>query len=447
MRSLAAIAALGTLAACGPARAPANGGGEWSYVVTPPAASAEQVVEVEATFGDTERLVIPADGAAALRRVRQKVDGGWRDVERSGGGWELSSCRAPCTVRYAVDLPALARACDDELDCAVEREGATIGPVSQWLLRPSARDAAITLRVRGGGPHAFGMRRRGDAYVFRAGELVEGSYTAFGAVRRQRLPRTDATVDVAFLGAPLAMSDEAFAGIVGEAVDVLARFYGRFPVDVTVFVCPSTGDSVRFGSVMALTGASVALIVGRDMRPETAHTEWVVMHELFHLGPPTFGGGSWLGEGLATYYEPLLRARAGWIGEADLWRHFVEEMPRGVRPEGSARAIEDRHDVDSRYWGGALFAMLADVRIRAATGGAKSLDDVLLAMRARGADVTHVWSVREFVRVGDAATGTSVLSDLHESFAVRGEPVDIDRALAKARAMIPARTANPVVSR
>jgi hypothetical protein len=430
---------LAFLGACASAKAPVAAGAQWDYVVTPPAVG-EHRVEIEATFGATDWLVIPAENAPAVRDVAQRVGDAWRAATRVDDAWELTSCAAPCTVRYAIDLEALVKTCRRHHSCAMNVDGVTVAPVSSWILRPHATGARISMRTRGDGPFAFGMRRSGDGYAFNVSELSEGSYTAFGPLRKRRVARDDAAVEVALLGSPIAMGDDAVVKWIGDATDVLARFYGHFPIATTIFVLPVPGEAVQFGSVMALTGASVALFVGRDIAPGATRVDWVVVHELFHLGTPTFQGeGRWLDEGLATYYEPLLRARAGWTTEAELWQHFDEEMPRGVRPEGSAPSIEERRDIDSTYWGGALFAMLADVRIREATGGAKSLDDALRAASARGAEVTRVWSVREFLRVGDEATGTHVLSDLNESFAVRGDAVDVARELARAKKAIPAK--------
>jgi predicted metalloprotease with PDZ domain len=151
------------------------------------------------------------------------------------------------------------------------------------------------------------------------------------------------------------------------------------------------------------------------------------VHELFHLGTPSFvGEAHWLEEGLATYYEPVLRERAGWMREEDLWRHFAREMTRGLRKDGDPPGLDDRDDIDSTYWGGALFALLADVRIRKATRGEHSLDDVLRAALVQLGDATHAARLVDFVRVGDAVTGTHVLSDLVAHDAVAGEPIDLE---------------------
>ena len=60
------------------------------------------------------------------------------------------------------------------------------------------------------------------------------------------------------------------------------------------------------------------------------------------------------------------------------------DAARAPQAAGDPPALEDRDDIDSTYWGGALFALLADVRIRAATANARSLDDVVRAVLVAG---------------------------------------------------------------
>jgi hypothetical protein len=287
------------------------------------------------------------------------------------------------------------------------------------------------VEVRGGDPARFatGLRRApGGGFTMRTRELGEASYTAFGDFRRARADVSGATLELVLLGAPLAMGDGETVGWVKAAAGCVARLFGRFPVDATVFVLPAHGaDEVVFGRVLSLAGASVALLFGTEVQPASMHADWVAVHELFHLGMPSFvGEAHWLEEGLATYYEPILRERAGWMSEEDLWRHFARQMPRGQRQEGEPASLEERDDIDSTYWGGALFALLADVRIREATHGERSLDDVLRAALAVLGDATHEAQLTDFVRVGDAATGTHVLAGLVAHFALGGERVDLD---------------------
>ncbi|HEY8041357.1 MAG TPA: hypothetical protein VIF15_16240 [Polyangiaceae bacterium] len=434
MRRPALLVALGALltAACArDAARPEVAAPSYFYAIAPPA-QGSWTLRVEARFdrAPSDHLVAP-EAAGVLREVSLLEGHAFRPVPRSGEAWVVPECRTSCTVGYEIDLAALATACR-RMDCAHRVGDAVIGSASSWMLRPEpAGDAPVRIEVHGGDPRRMvtGLRRGAHgSYALRTHELGEASYTAFGEVREAKLDVPGATLDVALLGPPLAMGDDGARAWVKEAAGCVARLFGHFPVAATVFVVPVRGaDEVVFGRVLSLAGASVALLFGSETRPESEHADWVTVHELFHLGTPSFvGEGHWLEEGLATYYEPILRTRAGWMSEADLWRHFAREMPRGLRKPGDPPSLEERDDIDSTYWGGALFALLADVRIREATRGARSLDDAMRAALAQLGDATHSATLADFLRVGDAATGTPVLTEVHAHDAMAGEPVDLE---------------------
>ena len=442
----AALAAVGSNCARGASSVPGGAGPSWSFLVDAPAAGSH-VLRIEGTFRNTgtPRLMIDDDAARLVTGLEVNDGTGWVVPRRIGGAWQVAACVRGCAVRYAIDLDALAASCDDAIDCAARAGDATLSPALVWLLHPQPKgDAPVTLTVRGAGAtaarFATGLRPAPSAsgalvYRFRSPELDEGSFTAFGAMRRQRVDAAGARIDVARLGGgPNAMTDAEVGAWIGDAARCVARLYGRFPVDdATVFVLPVAGaDEVVFGKVLALAGASVTLLAGDALTAKTAREDWVLVHELFHLGFPSFRGeGRWLGEGLATYYEPILRARSGWIDEARVWGDFARQMPRGLPRPGAAAGLVKRDDIDAIYWGGALFALMSDVSIRERTGGSRSLDDVVRATLARGGDATRVWTVADVVALGAEATGTDVLGAMYASHAARGEPIDLEGLLAQ----------------
>src|SRR5262249_27709830 len=344
------------------------------------------------------------------------------------------------------DLEELANACGDEVDCARRVGEATLSPALAWLVHPVPRtDVPVRVRVQthDGSQFASGMHAAdvyGRTFTFRSFDLDEGSFTAFGPMRRFHVDvpghgSGKARIEVAVLGSTrYAMPDSAIRTWIEESANVTVPLFGRFPVDrTTLFIVPAKGeDEVIFGKVLSLAGASVVLVVGDKMPASARHKDWVLVHELFHLGFPTFRGeGRWLGEGLATYYESILRARAGWTNEREGFRQFARNMPRGQSSSGGANAgLSARDDLDTIYWGGALFCLAADVRIREETRGRKSLDDVLRASLDRGGDATQVWTVRDVVHLGDVTTGTTVLSDMYERHAARGERIDLESLMA-----------------
>src|SRR5262249_53266093 len=134
------------------------------------------------------------------------------------------------------------------------------------------------------------------------------------------------------------------------------------------------------------------------------------------------GRGNWFMEGAATYVEPIIRARAGWKGEAEVWREWVDNMPRGVQVFASGLANASGQQ---NYWGGALFMLLADIGIRRASNGAKGLEDCLGGVLWSGLDGTQRIGVAEYAAACDRATGTNAVSALVERHFNRAEPVDL----------------------
>jgi hypothetical protein len=427
----------------------ARADGSWSFVVDAPPEGSRTVL-VEATFDNarTDTIAIARESSAFVRDVQVRTGSTWRSVEKRGNQWFEPTCLRHCTVRYRIDLGELAAACGDEVDCARRIGESTLSPALAWLAHPSPKtDVPVTVRVRtpSGTQFASGMHaldESGGLFGFRSYDLDEGSFSAFGPMRHYRVDvsgktgRADgrARVDIEVVGKQkYGMNDDDIREWVDDAAQVVTPLFGRFPVDrTTLFVVPAKGeDEVVFGKVLSLAGASVVLVVGDRMQAAARHHDWVLVHELFHLGFPTFRGeGRWLGEGLATYYEPILRARAGWTTEPEVYRQFARNMPRGIPARGSSGGLAQRDDLDSIYWGGALFCFAADVRIREETRGKHSLDDVIRAALARGGDATKVWTVAEVVRLGDEVTGTTVLSAMYDRYAARGERIDLDGLFA-----------------
>ena len=67
---------------------------------------------------------------------------------------------------------------------------------------------------------------------------------------------------------------------------------------------------------------------------------------MVHLAFPSMTGHEWIEEGLATYVEPLARARAGLIPPDEIWRWLLWGLPKGI--EGIGRRGLD----EARSWGG-----------------------------------------------------------------------------------------------
>ena len=198
----------------------------------------------------------------------------------------------------------------------------------------------------------------------------------------------------------------------------------RAPMQRYVFLTLAVGDG--YGGLEHR--ASTALICARGDLPSTSAPPapepnegylkflGLCSHEYFHtwnvkrIKPAAFAPYDlqtenytpllWLFEGFTSYYDDLMLVRAGIIGEATYLKLQGKTIAGVLRGSGrSKQSIADssfdawskyyRQDenapnaIISYYTKGSLVALAFDLTIRAKTGGAKTLDDVMLALWQR----------------------------------------------------------------
>ena len=381
-------------------------------------------LDVEASIPPGFARPFSVDGPAIpfVRDVAFVEDGRTRAAPRVGGAWDLSSCSAGCRVRYRV---ALAEACETigDISTAQAFHGLQEAPPSTWLLAPTDADEAtrIAFRVRTPPPLVFvtGVFRSpegGGVHALTWGDLQTSPYSGFGGVRTLEIPVPGASITLALDG-PFDVGDGALAGWVKANAEAVAGWFGRFPVPHALVILVSGGAAdIDFGKSLSGGGASVFLRVGARAGRQDLARDWVLAHELVHLGFPAQPRyRDWMEEGLATYVEPLARAKAGLLDDAAVWRGFLTGMHFGL-PERGDRGLDRTHTWGRVYWGGALFWLVADLEIRRRTAGARSLRHALAAIVAAGGNNAVRCAAPEACRVGDAATGTTVLAEMVQAW-------------------------------
>jgi predicted metalloprotease with PDZ domain len=167
------------------------------------------------------------------------------------------------------------------------------------------------------------------------------------------------------------------------------------------------------------------LPVGERTNREKLADDWVLVHEMVHLGFPSLDRRHlWLEEGLATYIEPIARARVGKLKVETVWKGLLRGLPNGL-PQAGDQGLDETHTWGRTYWGGALFCLLADLEIRERTKNGKSLDDALRAVVAEGGTIAVRWEIARVLEVADKATGVTVLRELYDKMAHAPYPVDL----------------------
>jgi hypothetical protein len=195
---------------------------------------------------------------------------------------------------------------------------------------------------------------------------------------------------------------------------IVSGYYGEFPLDeVAIQVTVVPGERVMNGRTFGAPDAFIELKVGQHVTAQALLDDWVLVHEMIHLAlPQVTDEQNWLAEGLATYVEGIARVQAGNMSASALWSEYFAQMPKGLPGPGDA-GLDRTHTWARTYWGGALFCMLADVRIHEQTGNRRGLQDALRAIERRAGGMTERWNADRIFAIGDQATGTSVLRDLY----------------------------------
>ena len=172
-------------------------------------------------------------------------------------------------------------------------------------------------------------------------------------------------------------------------------------------------------------GGLITISVGSGTTVAQLNNDWMLTHEMIHLAFPSITQNHhWIEEGLSVYVEPVARVQAGQLSAEQMWKDVVRDMPQG-EPEPGDEGLDRTHTWGRTYWGGAMFALLADVRIREQTHNRKGLQDALRGILNAGGTISEDWDIERAFAVGDKATGTTVLTDLYREMRDTPAPVDL----------------------
>jgi hypothetical protein len=241
-----------------------------------------------------------------------------------------------------------------------------------------------------------------------------------------------ATIDVTLPEGPMKLTRDDLLGWVKASATTVANYYGHFPVPhLTLRMRSTSGSGVRHGVTYPKDGGLIFISVGRDADIAATKDDWVLVHEMIHLAFPSMEDEHhWIEEGISTYVEPVARARTGGMPVPEVWRTFVRDMPKG-EPQSGDQGLDKTPTWGRTYWGGAIFCLLADVRIRERTRNHKGLEDALRGINRGGGNISEDWDIGKALAMGDKATGTTVLRDLYQSMRDKPAPVDLDQLWEK----------------
>ncbi|MFZ6644877.1 hypothetical protein ACO0LO_04130 [Undibacterium sp. TJN25] len=226
------------------------------------------------------------------------------------------------------------------------------------------------------------------------------------------------TIRAVFADGRLALPQAAILDWVRADAQAVAIYYGSFPVrDLGLLLTPATGNKINQGVTYGDGMPVIRVGIGQDADAAMLNRDWVMVHEMVHLAFPLMPRRHhWIEEGIATYVEPVARAQAGLLPPEKIWGDLMRDLHQGL-PEDGDKGLDHTHTWGRTYWGGALFCLLADVRLREQTNNRFGLQQALRAINRESGGMVNEWPILRALKIGDAASGTHVLTELYAEMA------------------------------
>lgn len=381
------------------------GGPELAYEVRVDPALSRLEVRVCCAGWRPRRLLLEDEGALALLEPLAAATGEASLRPHAEGGLEpvgLGPGRA--CVAYALDLERLSGG-------RRTREAQRVGQdllvrPGLVLLRPALWPANLEATVRFDLPPGLEAavpwpcldraRRlyRLDAFALRLdARIALGRFALWTSMHHGR------PVRLALLDQPCAFTRAGLERWVWAATGAVATLYGGLPppeVLVLVRPAPARAPPVLFGQASRAGGEMVQALLAAAAPDEALPGEWVLVHELLHLCTPwTVAEDAWFQEGFVTYYQEVLRARAGLISAGAAWANLLDGFRRGAGA-GTGRVLGEESRLMARthaywrvYWSGAALALAIDAQWRKQSGGRVGLDDAMRLWNRRHGRLTR----------------------------------------------------------
>jgi predicted metalloprotease with PDZ domain len=248
------------------------------------------------------------------------------------------------------------------------------------------------------------------------------SKIAVGRFELQTIDVPGAQIRLAALGDLTDDQNEKFRIWIKESVLAVASVFDSFPQSqpqVLVIPVGRRRMAALGAQVIRGGGMAVVLMVDENRLLEEFTGDWTATHEFSHmLFPYISSRDRWLSEGLASYYQNVLRARNGRLTETQAWQKLYEGFKRGEKgTHGGSLAQASRDGWRSTmrvYWSGAALMLQADMQLRETSGGRQSLDTALQSLSYCCLENGRTWRAKEMFAKLDELTGTEIFSALYD---------------------------------
>lgn len=318
----------------------------------------------------------------------------------------------------------------------------------EWLLSPQENtDAVIRFEtpvdyaVSHPWPSAAAYRKGGYDW-FRLAETSASwsNNVAFGRFRIHRIPVANTYLRMAILPSSPRMKVEQATAWVDESAQAALTSHGMLPQrEPQVLITPvgRQREAIPFARVLRGGGIGLQFFVDPGQPLKHFSDDWKPTHEFAHLLLPYISRrDAWLSEGLASYYQNVLRARDGRLSETQAWDKLLAGFDRGRRGVTSNRTLAEEASGMHRnrsyrrvYWSGAAMLFIADVELRKQTNGRQSLDTALAGLVDCCMALGKVWYGIDMMKQLDEITDTTIFSTVYQRYTRSRKFPDVDQTL------------------
>lgn len=394
-----------------------------------------KTIGVQACFhGQPPRRLTSASGQAARYLQDAHVVGSGTRLRTDGRYLLLGRLRTDACIRYTVDAEA-----------AISRDARAMGLANRvgddlvtspqlWFWRPRVLKADDNIELRFELPEGINVsvpwktiERQGRRVVCHVGHAPYqwSASVAFGRFAVDPVQIGDMTLRLAVLNGSPRADPAKMRQWLSAAMKNVHAAYGSLPrqsPQIMVVPIGERDEPVPFGRVVRGGAPAVQFFVDPSHRLTRFTGDWTATHEFSHLLLPYVSrNDAWLSEGLATYYQNVLMARAGEYSETRAWQKLHEGFRRGQRNttpgESLAEATRNMRSDGTYmrvYWSGTAMFLLADLELRRRSDGRISLDEALRRLDGCCLPSNRMWTARDLMEQLDALLGETVFVALYE---------------------------------
>ena len=394
-------------------------------------------LHVEACFdGVPPRMLQTSSNEAQQYLSEFRVVTSGKRLYPDGRYMRLGRLNENACVSYRVDAGKAAQHHKNEMGLAIRVGDDLLVSPQLWFWRPRSMEADTDIELVFDLPQGTNVslpwhtvERDGSRVVCHVGHTPYSwsATVAFGNFEVKKISVDNMTLRVAMLDGDRPYDRDKMLRWLQAALENVQGAYGKLPrqePQVVIVPIGEKGEPVPFGRVIRGGGGAVQFFVDPSYSLQRFTADWTATHELSHLLLPFVSrNGAWLSEGLATYYQNVLMARAGEYSERKAWQKLHEGFQRGIRNTRPGQTLLDASRNMRRdgaymrvYWTGTAIALLADLELRRRTGGRISLDVAMQRFADCCLPSDKMWQARDVMQRLDQLVGEAVFVQLHDRY-------------------------------